>query len=247
VKVHHAVLAGLALSQLTCHQVLFTAPPGSSLTVIANPTFIPANTGVSVISAIVYDPTGSPVADGTVIQFFTNLGRIDEQGRTNDGVARVNLYADSRSGTAEVHAFIPGGSATAPSPTPGGGGVAAAVVDSSVEVRIGSQRPVAIILTASPQRITQPRFATIAANVFDEFGNAVSNVPVFFSLSTDGAVLEESLDSGSSPVFTDNNGRASDALRTSYDRDAPPKTVTVTATTPTGAGNLSATVSVAVN
>ena len=84
----------------SCHQAILTAPDGSSITVIANPTRIPAFGGVSVISALVYKPTGSPVADGTVVQFFTDLGRIEEQGKTNDGVARVNLVSDTRSGTA---------------------------------------------------------------------------------------------------------------------------------------------------
>ena len=88
--------------QLMCHQVILTAPPGSTITLIANPGFISANGGVSVISALVFEPAGTPVPDGTVVQFFTNLGRIDEQGKTNDGVARVNLVADSRSGLLRV-------------------------------------------------------------------------------------------------------------------------------------------------
>ena len=69
-------LAALAVAQLTCHQVILTAPPGSSVSLFANPPFIEANGGVSVISALVIEPTGTPVADGTVIQFFTTLGRM---------------------------------------------------------------------------------------------------------------------------------------------------------------------------
>lgn len=244
-KPSQLVLAGLCLSQLTCHQAILTAPPGSSLTLIANPMFIPANTGVSVISAVVYDGTAAPVPDGTVIQFFTNLGRIDEQGRTNDGVARVNLYADSRSGTATVHAVIPGGAST-PSPTTAGG-PSAAVIETTVDVQIGSARPASMILTANPQRITQPRYSTITANVFDSFGNTVSNVPVFFSVDAGTGVLQETLDSGGEPRFTDNNGQARDVLRTAFDPAERPKQVTVTALTPVGAGSVTAPVTVTIN
>ncbi len=63
-----------------------------------------AHGGVSVITAIVLEPAafGTPVPDGTVVQFFTTLGRIDEQVKTKNGVARANLVADSRSGEAEI-------------------------------------------------------------------------------------------------------------------------------------------------
>src|SRR5258706_547502 len=36
-------LLALAALQLTCHQVILTAPPGSTLTLFANPEFIAAN------------------------------------------------------------------------------------------------------------------------------------------------------------------------------------------------------------
>lgn len=108
---------GLVLAGSSCHQSIMTAPPGSTITMVANPTFIPAFGGVSVITAVVYDGTGQPVADGTVVQFFTNLGRVDEQGRTNDGVAKVNLVADGRSGKATVTGLIGGGVIPAPSGT----------------------------------------------------------------------------------------------------------------------------------
>jgi hypothetical protein len=108
---------GLVLLGSSCHQAIMTAPPGSTIEVIANPDFIPAFGGVSVITAVVYDGTGQPVSDGTVVQFFTNLGRVDEQGRTNDGVAKVNLVADGRSGKATVTGLIGGGVIPTPSGT----------------------------------------------------------------------------------------------------------------------------------
>lgn len=252
---------GLALFQVTCHQALFTAPPDSSLSLIANPTSIPANTGISVITAIVTEPSGSPVADGTVVQFFTTLGRIDEQGRTNDGVARVNLYADSRSGVAEVTASsggpVTGGGGTTTTTTPSptttlttSHGVqskasSAAAASDSVSVTIGGAIPASMFVTANPRRITSPRSSTIAAYVFDGDGNPVANVPVFFTVDLpEEGVLQETLDSNGSPRFTDNNGRAADTLRTSYDPAERPKIVTVRATVP---GVTESTVTVGVN
>jgi hypothetical protein len=251
----------LALSCLTCHQVILTAPPGSSLALFANPEFIPANGGVSEIAAFLTEPTGSPVADGTVVQFFTNLGRIDEQGRTNDGVARVNLISDSRSGTATVRAFSGGassGGGVTPTPSPGaspgtgtGGGSGAS---GSVQVIIGTALPATVQVTAFPPRVTgDPRTATIRAFVFDVNGNPVPNVPVFFSLSQGAVPAPTPTPSGSpspsptaapppsdgidfltsrgQPVFTNNSGMAEDVLIVRTPRDDPQRTVTVTATT----------------
>ena len=247
-------LAALAAAQLNCHQVILTAPPGSSVSLFANPPFIDANGGVSVISALVIEPTGAPVADGTVIQFFTTLGRIDEQSKTNDGVARVNLISDSRSGTAVVTAVsgapaetgpAPSPSPTAaPAPTPGGSGTG------SVQVVIGSARPEFVQVTADPNPIQSdgPRESVISAFVRDGFGNPVANVPVIFTIgpapspaptaTPSGAPVgfanTERLEGEGQPIFTDNNGRAQDVLRTQHPPGAPSKQVTVAATLPTG-------------
>jgi hypothetical protein len=97
-------------------------------------------------------------------------------------------------------------------------------------VTIGSLNPASVNATANPQRVTSPRYTTITANVFDGSGNPVSNVPVFFEITLptgDEPLLQESLDSGGAPRFTDNNGRATDILRTGYDPAEHPKTVTI--------------------
>lgn len=197
----------------TCHQTIFTAPPGSEIVaLIANPLFIPSNGGVSEITAVVYDATGQPVPDGTVVQFFTDLGRVDPQGKSNDGVVKVNLRSDGRSGEAEVTAVIGGGSAPTPTPTPtasaaasvNGAGSAGVALGSSgsasssrtqslrtvatevatVTVTIGTELPKRIFLSADPRNIGNdgPRFSTLTATVFDERGNPVANIPVVFRI-----------------------------------------------------------------
>lgn len=243
-------LVVLALAHLTCNQVILTAPAGSTLTIFANPSFIPANGGVSVISVLVVEPAGTPVADGTVVQFFTTLGSIPEQGKTNDGVVRVNLVSDSRSGHATVTA-VSGGPAAAPQPAPSGspspgGGTSGGSGSASTTVDIGSALPARVQVTANPVRIrsTDPRHSQIVANVFDTNGNPVQNVPVIFGV--DQTPGTEFMRSGGAPVFTDTNGQAVDFLETRHPRDAGPKTVTVRAT-PAGLGTLAATVMVTIN
>jgi Bacterial Ig-like domain (group 1) len=238
-----ALVGLLGLSQLTCNQAILTAPPGSTLTLFANPEFIPASGGRSTISALAIEPAGTPVADGTVVQFFTNLGSIDAQGKTNDGVARVTLVADSRSGTATVSAFS-GGPAVAASPGTGtsGGGSA------TVTVVIGSALPSRVQVTADPVRIAPdgPRESLIRAFVVDANGNPVAHVPVVFSVTQPaGASPTESLDSAGAPVYTDNSGVAEDTLSTRYDPTDAAKTVTVAAVAafdPSKNGSVSVTI-----
>jgi hypothetical protein len=222
-----------------------------------------------VISGLVIEPAGTPVPDGTVIQCFTNLGRVDEQGKTNDGVARVNLVADGRSGIATV-TCTSGGDAVAPSPSstttttvpaslvgissvgtvPGAtaAAIAAQRTSASVEVTIGSALPALVIVTAFPPRLTDRRSTLITANVFDANGNPVANVPVIFQVvpaeGEDAVTGFERMDSQGTPTFTDNNGQAQDIMRTSYPADQPQRIARVSATTAT---NISGNVDVVIN
>ena len=206
------VVVGCVL--LACHQVILTAPVGSTLTIFANPEFISAHTGVSVISVLVIEPAGTPVPDGTVVQFFTSLGDIDEQGKTNDGVARVNLVADGRSGIAVITAAS---------------GDAVVTLDPGVVV--GSALPARLAVTADPSLITVSSSTHVTANVFDDDGNPAANVPVIFTITADPAT--EWMDSQGAPIHTDTNGRASDVMRT---RRTTSGTATVKATVPGAAG-----------
>ena len=203
-----AVLA--ALLQLTCGQAILTAPAESTLIVTVNPPFIPAHDGVAIVSATLIEPAGTPVPDGTVVQFFTTLGRIEEQGKTNDGVARVKLVSDSRSGTAKITV------------------ISGPIKDESQEVTIGNANVVRILLRADPPRIPSSSNTThVFAAVFDNFGNPIPNVPVSFTVNTPAT---ESFDI-TGPVFTNNNGEAENVLRTHRQTAG---AVTVTATAPNG-------------
>jgi hypothetical protein len=225
-------LVALATALAGCEAVPLTAPDGSAIFLQANPTFVIANGGVSVVTAVVTEPAGTFVPDGTEVFFFTDLGRIDQSGKTVNGIARVNFVSDARSGTATVTAIS---------------GQKPGTANPTVKIGIGSALPKAVIVTADPQRITSPRNSRIVATVFDEFGNPVQNVPVSFSLAAGDVTipLEETLDSGGALLYTNSNGQVSDILRTQAPLGLGQKSVIVTATTASGvAGSVTGSVTV---
>jgi hypothetical protein len=216
-----------------------TAAAGTTIAAQANPPFVPANGGVSVVTAILTEPAGTFVPDGTVVFFFTDLGHIDPQAETKDGVARVNFVSDSRSGIANVQVVSGGPAAPAPSasasPSPAASVVAAASASgtgsATIQITIGSALPKTVIVGADPLRLVGSGSVTVVANVFDANGNPVSNVPVFFGITGASGLT---LDSGGSPRFSDTNGQAFDTLRSRAAAGTIAVSVTVTATTPNG-------------
>jgi hypothetical protein len=232
-----------AVASASCAKVPLTAPAGSTIFAQVNPPFVIANGGTSVVTALVTEPAGTLVPDGTEVFFFTSLGRIDERVQTRDGIAHANFVADSRSGTASITIYSGGPAPAAPSASasPGTGATTPAAAtatgtgSATVSIAIGSSLPAKVIVGADPQRITSPRRATIVATVFDAFGNPVQNVPVVFTISVaSGVPLEETLASGGSPVYTDSNGQAFDTLVTRALAGATQKQVTVSAILPVG-------------
>ncbi len=242
----------LALALPMCTGVPLTAPSNSSISVTANPRFVPANGGVSVVTASVLEPAGTPPPNGTVVFFFTELGSVDAEAKTRDGIARVNFVSDSRTGVAHVTA-VSGGVATpanpspSPSPSPamlGQGGLirslfamavayaAGGTNSGSVDITVGAGKGAKVVVVASPDMITSPGSSLITANVFDENGNAVANVPVIFSLSA--SILYETLDSGGAPQFTDTNGQAFDRVRTRAPITVAQRAVSILADIPLG-------------
>ena len=214
-KLRLAAAAVAVIALAGCEAAPLTAPNGSTLFLQVNPPFVIANGGVAVVTAVVTEPAGTLVPDGTEVLFFTNLGRIDPVGKTVRGVASVNFVSDARSGNATVTAIS--GQATATLPEPG--------------LTVGSALPARVNVTCDPQRIVSPRNCRVVATVFDQFGNPVQNVPVSLSLDPGTGVLEETLDSGGAFLYTNSNGQVTDTLRTQAIFGLGQKTVTVNATT----------------
>jgi hypothetical protein len=127
-----AAVAVIALA--SCEAAPLTAPNGSTLFLQVNPPFVIANGGVAVVTAVVTEPAGTLVPDGTEVLFFSNLGRIDPVGKTVRGVAAVNFVSDARSGIVTVTAIS--GQATATLPDPG--------------LTVGSALPALVNVTCDP-------------------------------------------------------------------------------------------------
>ncbi len=224
----------------SCEKVPLTAPAGSSVFLQANPPFVIANGGQSVVTALVVEPAGTLVPDGTECLFLTTLGRIDEKGKTVDGVARVYFVSDARSGTAIVTAICGAPAPAATTATSDGDTTSTTTTASgsgsaTTEIQVGSALPKEVVVGADPQRITPPQRSTIIANVYDAYGNPVQNVPVVFRITgvDDGGsgILQESLASGGAQRFTDSNGQSFDTLHTSEPVGGTQKTVTIEART----------------
>ncbi len=174
-----ALAMALGTFAISCGQAILTAPIGSTVAINVNPPFIAAHGDTSIVSVLVLEPAGTPVPDGTVVQFFTTLGMIPEQAKTNDGVARVNLISDTRSGTARITVFS--GPATA-----------------NTEVIIGATRPTRVLPEVLDPRIDLSDGRTIGhfrVTVLDVNGNPVVGVPVRFSV-VDNPAVDTILDSG---------------------------------------------------
>jgi hypothetical protein len=188
----------------------------------ASPPFVPANGGVSTITAIITEPAGTPVADGTVMLCFSDIGHVDPQGKTKNGIARVNFVSDSRSGIATI-TCLSGGAAPAPvaSASPGGGGGGGTGGTSgtgadTVLVGVGNALVTALRLRADPPRITISNSTHVFALVVGLFGNPLPNVPVYFSIVPPSAGSDPGTEffDVTGPVFTNNNGEAENVMRT---------------------------------
>jgi hypothetical protein len=216
----------LVVALAACAGVLFTAPPGSTINLIASPPFVASDGGVSVITAIVIEPAGTTVSDGTVVLFFTDIGSIEPQGKTRNGIARVNFTSDSRSGVAHIQA-VSGGSAqtiaTSPSSTTTPTTVTSAAGGSSgtgsaqIDVPVGNARVKTVCcIRADPPRITVSNSTHVFARVIDGSGNGIANVPVFFDVVPASNTGNEFFDI-QGPVFTNQSGEAENVLRTRRD------------------------------
>jgi hypothetical protein len=185
-----------------CKQVDFTAPGGSTLTLSAQPSTIDKN-GSSTLTVTGTRAGGAPLPDGTVVRFTISgaIGTIfPNPVELRGGVAVVRFVGGQQAGDATI--TVASGDATA-----------------DATVSIGQRKPSSLILTADPSSIgVGGGRSKLRAFVFDEDGNPMTGVKVFFE--TD----KGSLASHGQPVETDGAGVAKDTLSTI-------ETAQVTATT----------------
>ena len=204
----------------------------------ANPSFVSRTADAPLVTAVLTEPAGTFVPDGTVVYFFTNLGQIDGQ-RADGERHRPRVLRRRRPiGAGVRHGVLRAGRGAARAQPRRDGdstsaGTASGTGSASVTISVGSALPTtrdrhrrsAPDQQPSPrddhrQRLRQPT-ATRSRTC-----RSCSRSPTY------GAALEETLDSGGSPRYTDSNGQAFDTLRTRRLPTDPPKTVTVSASVP---------------
>jgi hypothetical protein len=223
-----AMLVGSALLIAACQKVPLLAPSGSTITLTASATALPANGSTDVIAQVI-EASGTPPHSGTLITFTTNLGTVRPSEAETDisGRVVVKYIAGSGSGTATITAIS--------------GGVSASGTN-AIKIAVGSAAVGSIALSASPTALpANGGTTTIAAVVNDSAGNPLPGVPVTFS--TDNGSL------GTSVVTTDANGRAQTTLATSRTAKvtAAAGVATTSGTPPTTTAASTNTITVTVN
>jgi PKD repeat protein len=217
-----AALAGLAFGLagaglVSCDKMPLSAPTESTITLYAGSTTVGLNGSIEII-ATVFESSGTPVQNGTVVTFTTTLGTIEPlEARTNNGKATVKLLAGTSSGTAEVRAFSGGTSS-----------------GEALKITVGAAGAGKVELLANPSGLpSSGGVSQLTAIVSDTNGNRLSGIPVSFI--TDVGVLSQS------SVTTDGNGEA----RTSLTTTSAAK-VTASVVGGTGGSGLSASLSIPV-
>ena len=151
----------------------------------------PLNGTVDIVAVLIETDgdAGTPVHNGTLVNFTTSLGRIEPaEARTVNGRVTVALVADGRSGMATVTAFS--GSAT-----------------QTLELVVGAAGVDEVAVSASPTTLPpNGGVSTITARVTDPFGNPLSGVPVTFT-TTAGTLEPKS-------ALTNEGGFATSVLTT---------------------------------
>ena len=193
-------ILAMAFGSLSCEKMPLTAPSGTFITLLASSGSIGVD-GSAEITAILTeggftpsdDPNqggsvtpgvGTPVHNGTVVTFFTTLGRIDPtEASTRGGKVTVRIFGDGRSGTAKITAVSGPASQT-------------------LELAIGTSTADRVSITARPTSLPAGGGqSTIEARVIDIAGNALSGVTVSFQ-ATAGSIVPSSTTTNTSGTAT---------------------------------------------
>src|SRR3970040_70169 len=94
----------LALMAAGCDKAQLLAPTGSTGTLTAGGIGLPTGRTTQV-TAFVSESSGTPVQNGTMVRFTTNLGQVDPvEVQTSNGYAVASFMAGDSAGVAEVRA-----------------------------------------------------------------------------------------------------------------------------------------------
>jgi len=185
----------------SCKKAVLTAPDNSTLVVTVNPAVIPLG-GQAVVRVVGFKASGTPVPDGTVVFFSTDLGTIESRKEIIDGETQAIFTSnDNRSGTANL--TITSGNST--------------VTPETITITVGTTGLGSLTISADPPVLPEGGgTSAIRVNALDENYNPLANIPI--TLTTDNGQLNSS----GNTLITNSNGTVEDLLQTS-------ETATITA------------------
>ncbi len=87
------LIVASVLTWAACDKAPLTAPTGSTITLFVNPAVILTN-GTANVTAVVLESSGTPVQNGTLVSFYSNIGAIDPaDAQTFNGRVTVKFRA----------------------------------------------------------------------------------------------------------------------------------------------------------
>lgn len=249
------IFAGFGLTALAgsvaCERVPLLAPTGTVINLTVASDIAALNSSVDVIAVLIENGgaagtgtgtaqtttgAGTPVQNGTVVSFTTNIGTIEPaEAKTVNGKVSVKLMTNGQSGKATITAYSGGAKSTA-------------------QITIGAAAVDHILVTAAPANLSSNGGSTtISARAEDVSGNGQAGVQVQFT-TTKGTL-------SAAAATTNSNGVATTTLTTTGAADVTAtvgaKTAkvtvgvasraTVSVTGPTSAVSVSAPASFTVN
>ncbi|HEY6508989.1 MAG TPA: Ig-like domain-containing protein [Vicinamibacterales bacterium] len=163
------VLVQLGLT--SCDKMPLLAPTSSTVSVTSAALVLPTG-GSTEVTAFVAESGGTPVQNGTVVRFTTNLGRLAPvEVQTRNGLAITTFLAGDIAGEAEVKATS--GVAAGSTATP-----------NSVKISIGAAAITSLTLRANPGSVpARGGTSQIVATVMGATGRALSGIQVNFATS----------------------------------------------------------------
>ena len=174
-------LAGLCLAAVFAvayDMVPLFSTTQSTITVTAGQRVLALNASVE-ITAVVVEPSGIPVQNGTAVRFSTTLGRVDPvEVETRNGVATATFHAGSTSGTAEVRATSGAAGGTASSGT---GNATTTTATNVVTFTIGAAAADTVTIRTNLSSVPLSKgTGEVNSIVLDANGQGVAGIPVTF-------------------------------------------------------------------
>lgn len=221
------VLAG-AVAISGCDKAPLLAPGGTVIFLNATSPSVSATGTVEIIAVLLEQGTtssgsgtgssstpaaGTPVHNGTLVSFATDIGRIEPaEARTENGQVKVRFIGDGRSGAAKILAYSGGARA-------------------EMTLNVGAAAAERLLVTATPVGSTGGT-STVSAKVEDASGNPLSGVVVQFS-TTRGTLSATSATTDAAGIATVTLTTTTEAVVTA---SAGSKSATATITPATRSG-----------